>query len=130
MDTLGLSVNKAAIRLAISSLLFLLVQMGWIDPIIANQYREQIVDIVSAVMVAMFALEFVAINIIKMYHRIKHDPEYVEQPGMILTLVNKVLGKYITATSNFRLFKSKTSDMTVEPSVEVPPQEENPQIAG
>jgi len=95
MDILGYSVNKAAVRLAVSSILFFAVQMGLIDPLIADKYREQVVDMVSAIMVIIFAIEFVMHSALTLWHQLKSNTVVVSKPGKFETLLNGFLSKFI-----------------------------------
>jgi hypothetical protein len=124
MDFLGFGIDRAAVRLLVSTIVFFLVQTGIVDPIFSSDaYREHIVDIVSAILVIIFAVEFVFINVIKLWHKFRNDPNYIEKPNQGWVAINNLFSKYIVVKPGFSLFKVKAD--TLPPADEpLPPQDQ------
>jgi hypothetical protein len=96
MDVLNTNIDKAAVRLFVSSMFFIGIQMGLVDPVIADQYREHVVDLVSAILLIIFALEFVIHSGMKLWHRLRNNTIVIEKPNPYWDMVNKYLVRFLT----------------------------------
>lgn len=104
-ELFGIEINRAAIRFTLSGIAFILVQAGWLDPVFYKTYENHIVDIVSAILLIIFAVEFAIASVIKLYHKLKNDPNYIESPHPVWSHVRAILVKYVVIKPE--LFKKK-----------------------
>lgn len=116
MDILSTNIDRAAVRLFVSSMFFIGIQMGLVDPLVADQYREHVVDLVSAILLIIFAIEFVLHSGMKLWHRLKHDPDGVvdPKPNPVWGVVHNYLVRFLVKQPVQKEFTASTANAVVE----------------